>query len=175
MRVLVTAASQHGSTAEMAAEIGDVLAARGAAVTLVTPKEVQSLGGFDAFVLGSAVYMGHWLPAGKELALRVGADRADRPVWLFSSGPVGDPSHKLSRQMWVDPVDLPDLLAATGALEHKLFAGKLDRRALHGMQRAALSFFRGLEGDFRDWDAVRAWAGSIAEQLLRPPVRSLSA
>jgi hypothetical protein len=42
-----------------------------------------------------------------------------RPVWLFFSGPVGDPSRKLVQQMSVDPVDLPELREITRALSRR--------------------------------------------------------
>ncbi|MGH9114915.1 MAG: flavodoxin domain-containing protein [Acidimicrobiales bacterium] len=120
---------------------------------------------FDAVVLGSAVYTGHWLEPAIGLARRIRTELVGRPVWLFSSGPVGDPSRKLVQQMGADLVDLPAVLKATRAREHRMFPGKLDRHNLRGMQRAALLFFRSIEGDFRDWKAIREWAGSIADQL----------
>jgi hypothetical protein len=47
---------------------------------------------YDAVVLGSAVYAGHWLKPARALADRCAAALRARPVWLFSSGPVGDPA-----------------------------------------------------------------------------------
>lgn len=165
MKVLVTAASRHGSTAGIAEAIGDVLKSRGFEVTIAPPEDVVALSEFEAVVLGSAVYMGHWLASAIRLADRIGAELAGRPVWLFSSGPVGDPSKKFAQQMDVDPVDLPAVQKATGARGHKRFSGKLERQNLRGVQRVGLSLFRGLQGDFRDWEAIREWAASIAEQL----------
>ena len=165
MRALVTAASRYGSTAEIAQMIGEVLRSRGVTVTVAAPDDVGPLAQFDAVVLGSAVYTGHWLHPAIGLARRVATELPGRPVWLFSSGPVGDPGRKLVQQMGADPVDLPALVTATGARGHTMFAGKLDRRNLHGLQRATLWVFRSLEGDFRDQDAIRGWAQSIAEQL----------
>ena len=165
MKVLVTAASRHGSTAEIAEAIGDVLQSRGFEVIVARPEDAGALSVFDAVVLGSAVYTGHWLEPGIGLARRIGTELAGRPVWLFSSGPVGDPSRKLVQQMGADPVDLPGLLKATRAREHKIFPGKLDRHNVRGLQRAALLLFRSIEGDFRDWPAIREWAGTVADQL----------
>jgi menaquinone-dependent protoporphyrinogen oxidase len=166
MRVLVTAASRNGSTAAIAQAIGEVLQSDGLEVTVIAPDEIGALREFDAVVLGSAVYTGHWLSPAIGLAERIGRELPGRPVWLFSSGPVGDPSRKLVQQMGADQVDLPLVLKATRAREHKMFAGKLDRRNLRGLQRAGLFVFRSIEGDFRDWQGIREWADSIAEQLL---------
>lgn len=165
MNVLVSAASRHGSTAEIARVVADVLADRGVRVDVAAPENVAALDGYDAVVLGSAVYMGHWLPAAARLAERIGAERPDVPVWLFSSGPVGDPAGRFARQMRVDAAELPAVRAATRTREHRIFAGRLDRGDLRGLQRTATWLFRSMVGDFRDWAAIREWAGSIADQV----------
>jgi menaquinone-dependent protoporphyrinogen oxidase len=167
--VLVTAASKHGATAGIARAIAKALTQHGLTVTLLAPDAVGSIEGYDAVVLGSAVYTGHWLDPAKELVARSRHELADRPVWLFSSGPVGDPSRKLVQQMGVDPVDVGDILTATKARGHRMFAGKLDRKNLGLAQRAALLAFRSLEGDFREWNEIRAWAESIAHDLAHAP------
>lgn len=165
MKVLVAAASRHGSTAEIAQAIGEQLRSGGHEVVVTTPEKVGTLDGTEAMVLGSAVYVGHWEQAAVRLAERAGAELAGRPVWIFSSGPVGEPGGKFARQMAVDSPEVPRVLAQTKALEHRIFPGKLDRHQLHGLQRAALGVFRSMEGDFRDWDAVRNWADKISTQL----------
>ncbi len=165
MKVLVAAASRYGSTAEIAQAIAEELRSRGFAVTAASPGEVGELAGFDAVVLGSAVYAGHWLEPAIRFARRIGSELPRHPVWLFSSGPVGDPSRKIVQRMGADPVDLPKVRRETGAREHRVFAGKLDRANLGGVQRAALWLFRDVEGDFRDWPGIRGWAAEIAGQL----------
>lgn len=168
-RVLVSAASRHGATDEIAQAIGQALAEQGLTVTVIPPGDVRSLDGYDAVIIGSAVYMGHWLDAAKELVSRFHEALTDRPVWLFSSGPVGKPSSKLAQSMDQDPADLPGMLEATRARDHRRFAGKLDRRVLSLPQRASLLVFRGLNGDFRDWADIRQWAEGIAQQLALAP------
>lgn len=169
MRALVAAASRYGATAEIAQEIGRELSERGVTVDVLPPGEVRSLSGYDAVVLGSAVYSGHWLEPATALVERLAGTWGDRPVWLFSSGPTGNPGRPLVQKMGCDPVDLPHVRDVTGAREHRMFAGKLDRSNLGFAQRAALVVVRGLEGDFRDWDDVRKWAAGIADALLPTP------
>jgi menaquinone-dependent protoporphyrinogen oxidase len=163
--VLVSAASRHGSTAEIAAAICDELRQRGLRARVLALAEVTALDSYDAVVLGSAVYVGHWLRSAMDLVARCRDEFADHPVWLFSSGPVGKPSGRLARQMYTDPVELPLLRDATGFREHKIFPGKLIPKTLPFAQRASLLIFRGLAGDFRDWTEVRQWADGIASQL----------
>ena len=169
MKVLVTAASMHGATAEIAQAIARTLSEQGLAVTVLPPGDVASVEEYDAVVIGSAVYVGHWLDAAKDLVNRCRDALVTRPVWLFSSGPVGDPAGKLARAMDTDPADAVSIRVATGALDHQMFAGKLDRKVLTRPQRVSLLVFRGLEGDFRDWAAVRQWADGIARQLTSVP------
>jgi menaquinone-dependent protoporphyrinogen oxidase len=169
MKVLVTAASMHGATAEIAQAIARTLSEQGLAVTVLPPGDVASVEEYDAVIIGSAVYVGHWLDAAKDLVNRCRDELVTRSVWLFSSGPVGDPAGKLARAMDTDPADVVSIRVATGALDHQMFAGKLDRKVLTRPQRVSLPVFRGLEGDFRDWAAVRQWADGIAQQLIAAP------
>jgi menaquinone-dependent protoporphyrinogen oxidase len=162
MRVLVTAASRHGSTEGIAEAITAGLTARGINAVLVAPEDVNAVAPYDAVVLGSAVYAGHWLKPAMDFARRFSGDLVNRSVWLFSSGPVGDPSRRLVQKMAADPVDLVELRQLTHASGHRMFAGRLERSGLTRPQRAALALFRGLRGDFRDWTAIDRWAADIA-------------
>jgi menaquinone-dependent protoporphyrinogen oxidase len=165
MKVLVSAATRYGATGEIAEAIGGVLSERGFDTPVIPPEEVGSIEDYDAVVLGSGVYAGHWLEPAKELVHRTEDALAARPVWLFSSGPVGDPSRKLVQKMDEDPVDVAEILAATKARDHRVFAGKIDRKNLSFPERAMLMAFRGLEGDIRDWDEIKGWASGIADAL----------
>jgi menaquinone-dependent protoporphyrinogen oxidase len=160
MKVLVTAASKHGATAEIARALGDVLAGRGHQVTVAPAEDVTAVDGYDAVVAGSAVYAGHWLKPAIQFVERHADALMARPVWLFSSGPVGDPPKPAE-----DPVDAGWVVRETGAFEHRVFAGKLDRDRLSFAEKAVVMALRAPVGDFRDWDGIRAWAGEIAGRL----------
>src|SRR5450756_1282475 len=101
-------------------------------------RDRTSLDGYDAVVLGSAVYVGHWLQPALGLVDRCGAEFAGRPVWLFTSGPVGEQSGKLAHSMVSAPVELPRLAEATGFKEHQIFFGKLSPKSLPLAQRLSL-------------------------------------
>ena len=161
MRILVSTASKHGSTGEVARRIAATLrAGLPAAVVDVLPAgEVGETTSYDAVVLGSAVYMGRWLAQARSLAGRF-AVHPPRPVWLFSIGPIGDPPRPLE-----DPADIGDILSTTGAREHRLFAGRLDRRRLGFGEKAVVRALRVADGDFRDWHAIDAWGAQIAATL----------
>jgi menaquinone-dependent protoporphyrinogen oxidase len=57
------------------------------------------------------------------------------------------------------------MIATTGARDHRVFAGKLERKGLRFVERAMVKAFRAPYGDFRDWDAIRPWAEGIASEL----------
>lgn len=162
MRVLVTAASKHGSTAEIADAIRTELEGRGFEVTLKPPSAFASIQGYDAFVIGSAIYAGRWREEAKDFVERHSAELKERDVWLFSSGPLGDPLKPEE-----DPTDAAPMIAKTGAREHRVFAGKLDKGKLNLAERALVRGVRAPYGDFRDWDEVSSWAGEIARSLER--------
>ena len=160
MKVLVSAASRHGATIEVAATIGAVLGAAGHEVFVLAPDEVTGLDGFDAAVIGSAVYVGRWAEPARDLVARHKVALARIPVWLFSSGPVGDPPRPAE-----DPADATALAALVGARGHRSFPGRMDKRRLGIAERAMVAAVRVPEGDYRPWAAIEAWAREIAAVL----------
>ena len=160
MRVLVSAASRHGSTAEMAAEIASALAEAGLDAAVVPPDDVTSLHGYDAAVIGSAIYMNSWMAPARDLVDRLSDELAGMPVWLFSSGPVGDPPPPAE-----DPEEMAEIIAATHARGHQVFAGRIDRSQLGLGEKVLTSALRTPEGDYRPWTDVRTWAEGIAREL----------
>lgn len=167
MTVLVTAASKHGATREIAEEIARVLEEHGFSTELLDMDDVTDLSRYEAYVVGSGIYLGNWLKDARRFLDTHAAALARRPTWLFASGSiVGEP-----------PVaDDPDalrpglaerLVETTHAREHKLFAGRLDTSKLGFLERAAVRGAHASDGDFRDWDEIEGWAEEIAGQLRR--------
>jgi menaquinone-dependent protoporphyrinogen oxidase len=161
MKVLVAAASRHGATQEIADAIGRTLAAEGIDASVAAIAEAGDPTGYDAVILGSAVYMGHWLDVATTFVDARRAALSARPTWLFSSGPIGDPPRPNESQA----VDVDELMSMTQAKEHRLFAGKLDKGKLGFGERAVMLAFRAAEGDYRDWHEIEDWARSIAGEL----------
>ena len=160
VKVLVTAASRHGATTEIAATIGTVLTSAGHQVTVEHPESIESVAGYDAVVMGSAVYMGRWMEAARELVEREKPALERIPVWLFSSGPVGDPPAPAEES--VDEQPLVDLVNARG---HRVFGGDIEKSKLGFGERAIMAAVRAPEGDFRPWPEIEAWASEIAASL----------
>ncbi len=161
MKILVAFASKHDATKEIAAAIGRVLGASGFDVEVRSVEDVENLDGVDAVVLGSAVYVGRWRAPARHFVDANAEALSARPVWLFSSGPLGDPLKPDEEQA----VDVDSIVAATSARDHRLFGGKLDRSRLGFGERAVVTAVRASEGDFRDWGQIDGWATGIAEAL----------
>jgi menaquinone-dependent protoporphyrinogen oxidase len=159
LRVLVTAASRHEATAEIAARIAAGLAARGIDAEARAIEEVGEIGSYDAVVLGSAVYVGRWLREARRFAERHAATLQTKPVWLFSSGPVG------AAGGGGESADAATLGQLTGAREHRVFGGRLERGRLGLAERLMVRAVDAREGDDRDWFAIDAFAGEIADTL----------
>lgn len=155
MRALVSAASRHGSTREIAAVVATALARAGVDVDHIDPQDVFDVGHYDALVVGSGVYLGQWLAPARDMLERVGPQLPSARVWLFSSGLSGKAPTITLRTPGgdVEPV------------EHRHFPGNLDVLQLSLAERAAILAARGTYGDARDLDAVRAWAEQVGRTV----------
>lgn len=164
MKVLVAVASKHGATKEIADTIGDVIAAElsGSEVHVLYAEGVTSVSKFDGVILGSAVYMGRWLESARNLAEVQRAALLDVPVWLFSSGPVGE-----QVKPGEDPAEVAELVSSLKARGHHLFGGKIDRSTLRFPERAVVAALRVKDGDYRDWPVIRSWGKHIAAELTK--------
>jgi len=174
-RVLVTTASKHGATAEIATFLAGCLqesaAGRNCGLSAVAlPVERgPDPSRFDAVILASGVYAGRWLEPARHYAAEHAAALRSRPVWLLSSGPIGEPPFPPD-----EPHDASPIAASVAARGHQVFPGRLDKHLLSIGERAMVTAMRAPIGDSRDWDAVRAWAEEIAQELAatsadRPP------
>jgi menaquinone-dependent protoporphyrinogen oxidase len=157
VRILVTTASKHGSTHEIGDAIAASLESTGIEAYAQRADDVTSLDGVDAVILGSGVYAGRWLEPAKAFVSRFERELQTRPIWLFSSGPLGDPPVPAG-----DPVDVADLVAASGARGHRVFAGRLNKDNLGFGERTIVKMVHAPFGDFRDWADIRSWALEIA-------------
>ena len=165
MRVLVAAESRHGATEEIASRIADGLHEQGIDVDVRRLADVDDLGQYDAYVVGSGIYLGNWLKDARRFIEAHGEELARRPTWLFASGsivvdpPVADDPNALRAGI------AEKLVARTQAREHRLFAGKLDNAGLGVMEKVAVRGAHAKVGDYRDWQAIDAWAATIAQAL----------
>ena len=157
MRALVTVSSKHGGTEGIGRAIAEVLESAGIDVDVISPSGVGPLDEYDAIVVGSALYMGHWMGPARDFVQGHADELRRRPVWLFASGPVTGVTD--------DPYDAAEglkLQELIGGRDFRVFAGKLDRNGLGFAERAIVRLIKSPWGDYRPWESIREWAATIA-------------
>jgi menaquinone-dependent protoporphyrinogen oxidase len=172
MPILVAYASKHGATGQIAERIAATLRAAGLAARVRPIEAVGDPAGYDAVVLGSAVYFGSWRKEATAFVRRHRAVLAGRPVWLFSSGPLGaaaaDAQGRDLRAAAI-PKEIAEVTEAIHPRDHRVFFGALDHTRLGFPERLVRALPAGrallIEGDFRDWADVGSWAEGIAREL----------
>jgi menaquinone-dependent protoporphyrinogen oxidase len=172
MEVLVAYASQHGATRGIAERIADRLRAAGLGAELAPVAGAPDPSRFDACVIGSAVYTGRWREEARTYVRAWAPRLQERPVWLFSSGPLGDElvdDQGRDRRETAAPDEATALVAMAGARDHRVFFGALNPDDLSIVARTARLLppmrNRLVEGDFRDWPEIEAWADGIVAYL----------
>jgi menaquinone-dependent protoporphyrinogen oxidase len=162
--ILVGFATRYGSTHEVAEAIATTLNKDGLPVELRPLREVRSLAGYGAVVLGAPLYMFRWHKDALGFLSHHRKALMERPVAIFALGPTHDPfdeqewkdsraqlDKELAKFPWLKPISL------------EMFGGKYDPAYL----RFPINLLAGKEpaSDLRDWPAIRAWAESLRLQL----------
>jgi menaquinone-dependent protoporphyrinogen oxidase len=156
--VLVGYATRYGSTQEVAEAVAATLRECGLEVDIQPMREVRTLAGYSAVVLGAPLYMFRWHKDARRFLSRHRKALTERPVAVFALGPTHDDEKErqdsraqldkeLSKFPWLTPVAL------------EVFGGKYDPAKL----RFPVNLFAGKEpaSDIRDWTAIRAWAADL--------------
>lgn len=159
-RILVAYGTKNGSTAEIAEWIGGSLRQSGLETDVRDAADVRDIDLYDAVVLGGALYAGRWHRDARRFVRRHDRVLVDRPVWLFSSGPL-DPS---ASERDISPAPGVGRIAyRLDAREHVTFGGRLQEGAKGWVARQILNSGKG--GDYRDPERIHAWARGISAQL----------
>ena len=181
-RVLVAYVTHSGSTAEVAAAIGEELEARGYEVTVSPASEAKAVAAYDAVVAGGLLYRFGWHPEMVRFLQEHQPELKSRPVALFATGlrpatatdgegmpcpvyvyevPDTDPSQTLA-------ASLKNALPVIEALRPRslaYFRGKVDPAVLWWPERLVMWIIMRISrmqpGDYRDWDVIRAWARGL--------------
>ena len=174
-RVLVAWASKLGGSEGIARIVADTLREHDIDVVLQPTSSIRNLRGFDAAVIGSALYASRWLAGSRRLVTRNLARLRKMPVWFFSSGPLDDSADRAE----IPPArEVAILMERSGAVGHATFGGRLPADA-KGFPAEAMA--KKHAGDWRNPERVRTWAETIASALptarpgevVDPPARSL--
>jgi len=141
--------------------LADELRADGLDAMVVAPGKVGALDGYDAVIVGGALYANRWHRAARRFVRTHAAQLRERPAYFFSSGPLDDSA----TQREIPPVgQVRALMRKVGARGHATFGGRLSPDA-RGFPASAMA--RKLAGDYRDPRQIRDWATAIADELAR--------
>ena len=166
MKVLVAHASKRGATAEIAEAIAGALRREEFSIDCEAAHDVKSLEPYDAVILGSAIYVKQWRGEARHFLRKHRKALARLPFWVFSSGPVGDPNE--DQPEWIEPPNVVKAAEKLGVRGHVVFGGRLPTEPHGPIEKAMVAGTPPQHRDRRDWDQVRAWAATVASQLLAP-------
>ncbi|MVU78356.1 flavodoxin [Nocardia sp. ET3-3] len=160
--VLVVYGSKRGGTAEIAEWIGESLRAAHVPAQVRAAREVHSLEGFGAVVLGGALYTGRWHRDARRFARRFARQLRERPVWVFASGPLDTSTDDGSDGNAFGAKAVHKCANRVDARGTALFGGRLEATA-RGFPASAMA--KKNAGDFRDRSRIEAWAKEISARL----------
>lgn len=163
-RALVAYATKMGSTKEIAEAIGQELQRAGIDVTVRAAGDEGSIDGYDAVVVGSAVYAARWRSEAVDLLARLADGRADRRTWIFQSGPfekIADPGG------YTPPKKVQRLATVLGAPPVTTFGGRIESATATGFIARRMAAGPNA-GDYRDFTEIRRWAAGIATEMVLP-------
>lgn len=161
--VLMTYATKYGSTREVAEAIATRLRERGVETDVRPARDVRSLDGYDAVVLGGALYFFRMIGEGRRFLARHRKALSALPVAVFGMGPIEDTEEQftgarghldkaLAKHESISPVAVE---VFGGVLEPTRLRFPDANPAMKGMPAV----------DLRDWNAIAAWADSLPEAL----------
>lgn len=166
-KILVTYATRAGSTVGVAEKIGEALRENGATVDVRAIREVRDVTGYDAIVVGSAIRIGSWLPEAVEFVKRNQTQLRQKPTAFFTCHQLNtgdDATSRQAREAYTAPVR--QIMTPKTEV---FFSGAMDYAKLNFMDRTLAKAVEKAThtpvGDFRDWEAIRAWAVSLVPTL----------
>jgi len=164
-RILVAYGTRAGSTAEVADAIGKKIAAAGAMVDVKPVKKVQTLNGYQAVILGSAIRRGAVLPEVTDFVKSHKDKLGKIPVAYFIVCMILREDTEESRKKAASYLD--SLRAEVNAVDTGMFAGKLDYSKLNFVDAFVVEHIIGTpEGDLRDWNQINTWAINLLPKLI---------
>jgi len=161
--ILVAYATRTGTTKSVADFIGEVLCKQGAAVEVMDVKRANDAAAYRAAVLGSAIRAGKLMPEMLAFAEANQERLKNMPLAAFIvCATLQEDTEEKRREAaaYLDPLRAlvePDM--------EGFFAGAIDRSKLSLPLRLILRAMKAEDGDWRDWDAIRAWAARLPAGL----------
>ncbi len=162
--ILVVYATKSGCTFGVAERIGAALASKGAQVDVVSVEDAPDPADYDGVVVGSGIRVGQWHAAAKEWVTANAAALKARPTAFYVAcmTMAAEPEKIEEVRAYSDPI-----IEESGVkpVDIGLFAGWFEPKKFNLVERAVLKALKTPQGDYRDWDAIEAWAEEVAPKL----------
>lgn len=146
MKVLIAYTTKKGSTREVAERIGDVLKSRGIDAIIADIKDKPEVDGFDATIVGAPIMMGSLLHRAPDFVNKHLKILKEKPFACFALGGTMKEDTEENRAIMLKK--LSKITDKIKPLDIGLFGGKYEKK-----------------GDYRDWNAITAWAEAFAKKL----------
>lgn len=169
LRVLVTYASKHGCTWQIAQAIASTIRNEGLIVHLAAIDRVSDISMYDGVVIGSAVYTGRWMREAVNFVTTHETELTEKRVWFFSSGPTGEGDPVELLDGWTYPPNMDDPINRIQPQDVAVFHGCLDPKDLDFFSRLIVKVSKAPQGDYRQWDTIHDWAREVANTMLAIP------
>lgn len=165
-RILIAYATRSGTTSEVAGRIGSVLESHGFTVDVLPVKQVKNLEAYAAAVIGSAVRLDQWLPEATEFVKKHRRELGRIPTAFFSVCLTAADPNEERRKLMVHFSESACKFRPPD--DQAFFAGRLELKRLPLLPRLMARGVKVKEGDFRDWDSIRAWSESLSTRFREP-------
>ena len=169
-KILITYASQGGSTTGVADAIGQTLASTGAEVVVLPVKEVTNLDSYQAIVIGSAVHSGKWMPEALAFIQKHQNTLRYIPSAIFQVClmlAANNEQYKTFVPDWLSPVRSQIRPVAEGSFAGALWPDKYSKVTEKLGLRIFLATIKLKAGDYRDWNEIQRWSEHVGA-LLQP-------
>lgn len=169
-RVLIAYATRAGSTGDVAEAIGRILRERGFFVDVRTLRSRPKVKDYSAVVIGSAVRTGAWLPEAVAFVAAQQLELKRMPVAVFTvhmNNTGRDLPSVASRRAYLNAVR-----PLLHPISEGYFRGAITMASLSVLDRLMVRAVKAPTGDYRDWEAIRGWAGALE---LEPGAREVAA
>ena len=158
-KVLVAYASKYGSTGGVADAVAKELCAKGVSADVTLIRNARNIGSYQGVVVGSAIYMGKWMPEAVDFVKKNKEALRRVPVAYFLvCMTLARPTDQKRAEVlaYMDPVlqEVPEIKPVGLGT----FAGAMHYGNLSWIYKKILQSKGTPEGDYRDWNALRSWA-----------------
>ena len=164
-KVLVAYGTKYGGTREIAEKIGEVLKEENLEVEVLSGDRAGDPVQYDAFIIGSGVYAGMWRKEAVNFVRNNEKILADKPVWIFSSGPTREGDVKDLMSDWEYPGKIRPSVEKIKPRQITVFHGVADPEKMSFFDKLILKMVKAPSGDFRNWDTITDWAKNIGVEL----------